>query len=79
MDNEYIIRNYLILPYEAFVCAENLKDAKLLAMEMCREGFVEPNFDLAFWSEQSKVIEENISAIESVIDFVNKKEKTNNA
>ena len=79
MENEYIIRNYLILPHEAFVCAENLKDAKLLAMEMCREGLAEPNYDLAFWSEQSRVVGENISAIATVIEMVNKKEKSSNA
>jgi hypothetical protein len=79
MENEYIIRSYLILPYEAFVCADNVQDARTLAMEMCREGLVEPNYDLAFWSEQSKVVEENISAIATVIEMVNKKEILNNA
>jgi hypothetical protein len=79
MEKEYTIRNYLILPYDTLVSADSLEEAKSLAMSMCREGLIEPNFDLAFWSERSKVVEENINAIATVIEMVNKKEILNNA
>jgi hypothetical protein len=61
--NEYTIRRYLFVPYEVVVFADDLAEAEQTAKDLCEAGLVEPKEDLAFWSEQSKVInKEKINA-----------------
>lgn len=53
---EYIIRRYLFLPYEVAVFADDLEEAEQTAKDLCEAGLVEPREDLAFWSDQSKIM-----------------------
>jgi len=57
--SEYTIRRYLIVPYEVLVFADDLAEAEQTAKDLCEAGIIEPKEDLAFWSQLSKVVNNN--------------------
>lgn len=72
---EYKVRHYLILPYDTIAYGNDKQEAIDRALDMCKAGLIEPNFDLAFWSEQHKIVLDTVVGITDIIELVNKTNK----